>query len=99
MPELLNVAVDTARAAGELLLPFFERRVRIEYKGDVDLVTEADRASEKLIVARIRSNFPITAFWPRKAPAANCSPSTAGTSTRSTAPPILPMAFRCGASR
>ncbi len=58
MSELLNVAVETARAAGQLLLPFFERRVRIEYKGDVDLVTEADRASEKLIVERIRSHFP-----------------------------------------
>ena len=29
-----------------------------EYKGDVDLVTEADRASEKLIVERLREAFP-----------------------------------------
>ena len=32
--------------------------VTIEYKGDVDLVTEADRASEKLIVERLQSCWP-----------------------------------------
>ena len=32
--------------------------VTIEYKGDVDLVTEADRASEKLIVERLRARWP-----------------------------------------
>lgn len=35
-----------------------ERHVRIEYKGDVDLVTEADRRSEALIVERIRARWP-----------------------------------------
>jgi myo-inositol-1(or 4)-monophosphatase len=50
--------IEIAREAGALLLRFFERRVKIEYKGDVDLVTEADRASEKLIVARLRSRWP-----------------------------------------
>ena len=35
-----------AREAGVLLMGYFARRVTIEYKGDVDLVTEADRASE-----------------------------------------------------
>ena len=38
-----------AREAGALLMQHFARRVTIEYKGDVDLVTAADRASEKLI--------------------------------------------------
>ena len=33
-------------------------RVTIEYKGEVDLVTEADRASEKLIVERLRARWP-----------------------------------------
>ena len=32
--------------------------VHAEYKGDVDLVTEADRASEKLISERLRAAFP-----------------------------------------
>jgi myo-inositol-1(or 4)-monophosphatase len=47
-----------AREAGQLLMTYFERRIGYEYKGDVDLVTEADRASEKLIVERIREFFP-----------------------------------------
>ncbi len=50
--------VEIAREAGALLLQFFKRRVRVEYKGDVDLVTEADRASEKLIVGRIHQRWP-----------------------------------------
>jgi myo-inositol-1(or 4)-monophosphatase len=35
--------------AGALLRDYYRRGVATEYKGDVDLVTEADRASEKLI--------------------------------------------------
>ena len=47
-----------AREAGALLLHHFHQRVKIEYKGDVDLVTVADRASEKLIVERLRATWP-----------------------------------------
>lgn len=47
-----------AREAGALLMDFFHRRVKIEYKGDADLVTEADRSSEKLILERIRAHWP-----------------------------------------
>ncbi|OFV98224.1 MAG: inositol monophosphatase [Acidobacteria bacterium RIFCSPLOWO2_12_FULL_54_10] len=58
MKEFLGAAIHIARQAGTVLLPFFERRVAVEYKGDVDLVTEADRASEKLIVDRLKTWFP-----------------------------------------
>jgi myo-inositol-1(or 4)-monophosphatase len=47
-----------AREAGALLMSYFARHVAFEYKGDVDLVTEADRASEKLIVERLRARWP-----------------------------------------
>jgi myo-inositol-1(or 4)-monophosphatase len=47
-----------AREAGALLMGYFASHVTIEYKGDVDLVTEADRASEKMIVERLRSRWP-----------------------------------------
>jgi myo-inositol-1(or 4)-monophosphatase len=49
---------DIAREAGQLLMGYFHGRVKIEYKGDADLVTEADRASEKLILERIREHWP-----------------------------------------
>jgi myo-inositol-1(or 4)-monophosphatase len=55
---LLPDIAAIAREAGALLMDYFRRRVAIEYKGDVDLVTEADRDSEKLIVARLKSRWP-----------------------------------------
>ncbi len=58
MASYLETATDIAREAGALLATYFERRVGFELKGDFDLVTEADRASEKLVVERLRSHFP-----------------------------------------
>jgi myo-inositol-1(or 4)-monophosphatase len=54
----LETAVEIAREAGALLAGYFERRVRFELKGEFDLVTEADRASEKLVVERLLTHFP-----------------------------------------
>ena len=48
---------ELAREAGALLMSYFGK-VSIEYKGEADLVTQADRASEKLIVERIRRQWP-----------------------------------------
>ena len=53
-----DVAEAIAREAGELLKEFYWRGVTAEYKGDVDLVTEADRASERLITERLCSALP-----------------------------------------
>ncbi len=49
---------EIAREAGALLMEYFRQRVQIEYKGDVDLVTVADRKSEALILERIRARWP-----------------------------------------
>jgi myo-inositol-1(or 4)-monophosphatase len=56
--ELKITAESIARDAGALLREFYHRGVRTEYKGDVDIVTEADRASEALIVSRLKAAFP-----------------------------------------
>ncbi|HLK67824.1 MAG TPA: inositol monophosphatase family protein [Bryobacteraceae bacterium] len=58
----LETAVEIAREAGALLVNCYERRVPFELKGEFDLVTEADRASEKLVVERLRSHFPTHAI-------------------------------------
>jgi len=50
--------MEIARESGALLATYFEKRVAFELKGDFDLVTEADRASERLVVERLRSHFP-----------------------------------------
>ena len=47
-----------AREAGALILEYFHQGLKIEYKGDADLVTAADRASETLIRKRIAEQFP-----------------------------------------
>jgi myo-inositol-1(or 4)-monophosphatase len=47
-----------AREAGALLMPYFHQHLKIEYKGEADLVTAADRASEALIRQRIAQQFP-----------------------------------------
>ncbi len=56
--EFAHVAEGIARQAGALLRGFYEKGVATEYKGDVDLVTEADRASEKLIREKLQAAFP-----------------------------------------
>jgi myo-inositol-1(or 4)-monophosphatase len=54
----LETASEIAREAGALLARYFERRVPFELKAEFDLVTEADRASEALVVERLRTHFP-----------------------------------------
>src|SRR3984957_4150709 len=49
---------EIAREAGALLMEFFHQHLKIEYKGEADLVTAADRASEALIRERILARWP-----------------------------------------
>jgi myo-inositol-1(or 4)-monophosphatase len=58
MSSFVETAAQIACEAGTLLRYYFERRVSFEMKGDFDLVTEADKASEKLVVERLKTNFP-----------------------------------------
>jgi myo-inositol-1(or 4)-monophosphatase len=55
--EFLPHIQQIAREAGDLLMKHFGK-VDVEYKGEVDVVTIADRESEKLIVERL------TKLWP-----------------------------------
>ncbi|MBU0491264.1 MAG: inositol monophosphatase [Chloroflexi bacterium] len=56
---MLDFAIETARAAGQLLRDrYHEHHVIRSKSSPVDLVTEADVASEQLIVGRIRQQFP-----------------------------------------
>ena len=54
---MLNFVIQTAREAGGVLIDRLGR-ARISTKGDIDLVTEADLAAEKLIIERIKSHYP-----------------------------------------
>src|SRR6266516_3461468 len=58
METYLNTAVEIAREAGALLAQLFDHPHEISYKRPSDLVTDADRRSEALIVERLRTHFP-----------------------------------------
>ncbi|RPI49944.1 MAG: inositol monophosphatase, partial [Chloroflexi bacterium] len=59
MRDPLEVALETAREAGRLLIEYAGRHLEVGHKStEIDLVTEADLASERLIVDAIRRHFP-----------------------------------------
>jgi myo-inositol-1(or 4)-monophosphatase len=57
-PELIRVAHDAADEAVRYLREAVSGHKRIEYKGDINLVTDTDHAVEALVVARLRRAFP-----------------------------------------
>ena len=54
----LDVAIAAAKAAGEVILPYFRTALQIETKADQSPVTAADRAGEQVIVEMLRQHFP-----------------------------------------
>jgi myo-inositol-1(or 4)-monophosphatase len=57
--DTLSFALETAHRAGQLLCGFREQHHTVGRKTtEIDLVTEADLASEQLIVKAIRARFP-----------------------------------------
>lgn len=62
MASFLETAIDIGREASALIAQATARRSSgdnsFELKGEYDLVTETDRASEKLIVERLQAHFP-----------------------------------------
>src|SRR3989337_2791976 len=54
----LAFATDVARQAGALLVDSYERLERIDYKSKRDVVTNADYASEHLVINAIKARFP-----------------------------------------
>jgi myo-inositol-1(or 4)-monophosphatase len=66
-PQPLAVLVEAALAGGAVLESFFGSDFRISYKGALNLVTEADLASEKEVVAILRRRFPGAAILAEEA--------------------------------
>lgn len=54
----LRFTSDLARRAGALLTDSYERLERIDYKSKRDVVTNADYASERLVIDAIREQYP-----------------------------------------
>ena len=54
LPDLISLS----RLAGEILRTSFGQHLHIDHKGVIDLVSEADRQSERLLLSYIRQHFP-----------------------------------------
>jgi len=56
--DLQTTAIDAARLAGEVLLEYARTGFHVEYKNAVNLVTDADRRAEQVIVDTIHRAYP-----------------------------------------
>ena len=57
-PVFLSTAIEAVLEAGRIQLSFFRSGVRIDKKGTIDIVTEADLAVERMFRALIAGRFP-----------------------------------------
>jgi len=69
MLQMKDFAVDLAHKAGALLIKKSDQSIEVHYKGDINLVTEADKMSESLIIETIRRNFPDHGILSEESPA------------------------------
>ncbi|OGO29842.1 MAG: hypothetical protein A2Z16_13170 [Chloroflexi bacterium RBG_16_54_18] len=58
MPPTLKEIENLALKAGEILCTYYGKNLDIKYKGAIDIVTEADLASEKYLLGEIRHRYP-----------------------------------------
>ncbi|KUG23441.1 inositol-1-monophosphatase [hydrocarbon metagenome] len=69
MLDCKQFAIDLAHNSGFLLKEKFNNTHKIQYKGDIDIVTEADKMSEDLIIEEIKRNFPDHGILSEESPA------------------------------
>jgi myo-inositol-1(or 4)-monophosphatase len=85
----LEAAHAAAKQAGEVLRAGFGAEHAITYKGEVDLVTEADREAERVIREELLGAFPTYGYWPRREESLRERRAPAGSWTPWTAPPTM----------
>jgi myo-inositol-1(or 4)-monophosphatase len=52
-----NTALAAAKKGGEVLLKHYNGKLNVEYKGEIDPVTQADRGSQEAIIKVIKNAF------------------------------------------
>ncbi|CAK9320868.1 unnamed protein product [Citrullus colocynthis] len=62
LQDFLAAAVDAAKKAGQLIREKFYQTKHVEHKGEVDLVTETDKACEDLVFSHLKEHFPSHKF-------------------------------------
>jgi myo-inositol-1(or 4)-monophosphatase len=74
---LLAIALDVAREAAELVLSGWRKKLVVDLKGPVDLVTDFDRASEELLRKRLHERTPFPVVGEEAGADANLTPDGA----------------------
>jgi myo-inositol-1(or 4)-monophosphatase len=58
MKPTLNQLIEWAREAGSILRSGLGTNFQVDYKGEIDLVTEMDRRSEDYLIGQVHAHFP-----------------------------------------
>ncbi|MFH1148598.1 MAG: inositol monophosphatase family protein [Pseudomonadota bacterium] len=58
MNKFIDTATELARESGDLLRDIFGQTRQVQYKGEIDLVTDADLRAEKLIAGGLHKRYP-----------------------------------------
>jgi myo-inositol-1(or 4)-monophosphatase len=53
-----NTALAAAKKGAEILLKHYNKKLKVEYKGEIDSVTQADKGSQRAIIKVIKDVFP-----------------------------------------
>ncbi|MFX0211540.1 MAG: inositol monophosphatase family protein [Candidatus Hodarchaeota archaeon] len=56
--QFLHVAIEASRKAGKILLELFNKELKVSFKTDHSIVTEADLKAESIIINLVKDNFP-----------------------------------------
>jgi 3'(2'), 5'-bisphosphate nucleotidase len=75
---LAETIADIAEEAARLILPYWRAETPVETKADASPVTEADRAAETLILARLAEHWPDVEAVAEEAVAADGAPASVG---------------------
>lgn len=60
--EVFEFALELAKRAGEKIKTAFNEPKKIDFKGQIDLVTETDKAVEEMVVNSIKAKWPNHVF-------------------------------------
>ncbi|TAN63071.1 inositol monophosphatase [bacterium] len=71
-----DLAVTAAKSAGAVLKANIGRNLKIEFKGEIDIVTEMDKKAEDIIIKEIRRHFPDHAILTEESGSCNPEAST-----------------------
>lgn len=58
LTKFTKISIEAASCGGDVLKYYFNRKIKVNYKGKIDPVTIADRLTQKTILKIIKKNFP-----------------------------------------